>query len=243
MIILLGKSRRKLPQSGFTLLELLVAVTLVAMMAAGLWELFSISIRSWSRGTEFIDKNQRHRSILDLTRKQIASAYAFDMPEDEREAAGPYPIFKGSETGFSFISLNSLRFQESPGLTLVSYDVVQDLEGDYSLVETEARWRGYYAQAQGSMSEATMLFENLSSCIFEFLDWGDNGSPQWVREWDGESRGELPRAVSISILSRDPRGNLLSRYMVVPIHAQTGSGRAALNRINRFGRQMRRIAR
>jgi prepilin-type N-terminal cleavage/methylation domain-containing protein len=243
LMIFCGKRHSNLTESGFTLLEMIVAITLVAMMATGLWALFSVSIRSWSKGTEFIDKNQRHRSILDLTRKQIASAYPLDMPEEERETAMPYPIFSGSESGFSFVSLNSLRFQESPGLTLVSYDIVQDSGGDYTLFETEARYtgRGFYAELPGAVSKGTTIFENLSSCIFEYLDPGDNNSSQWVREWDGQSRRELPRAISISMISRDPQGNLLSRYMVVPIQAQSGDVR--MNRINPFGGRIRAILR
>ena len=77
-----GKKRSVLPEAGFTLLEMIVAVTLVAMMAVGLWAVLRISIRSWSRGTEFIDANQRQRSIMDMVRKQLASAYPLFTPID-----------------------------------------------------------------------------------------------------------------------------------------------------------------
>ena len=83
-------------QAGFTLLEMLIAVTLVALMAVGLWAVFRISIRSWSQGTEFINANQHHRSILDLARKQIASAYPLVTPPPSRneiqEAISPTPL-------------------------------------------------------------------------------------------------------------------------------------------------------
>jgi prepilin-type N-terminal cleavage/methylation domain-containing protein len=225
-MICAAKKRSILPEAGFTLLEMLIAVTLVAMMAVGLWAVFRISIRSWSRGTEFIDANQHHRSILDMARKQIASTYPLYTPADLKQGIAPYVIFSGSENSFLFISLNSLQFQESPGLTLVSYEVAQDPTGDYSLVEKEARYTGQIPdqETQVNFSKATPIFENLLSCIFEYFDPGNNDIPaQWVREWDGQKIGQLPVAISMTMISRDPQGNSLNRHMVVPIQAQVNN--------------------
>ena len=135
---------------GFSLLEMIVAITLVAMMAVGLWAVFSMSIRAWSRGTEFIDTNQRHRSILDLVRKQIASTYGL-TPVDLQAEGILAPLFVGTGESLSFISLNSLQFQESPGLTLVSYEVVQNSGGSYALVEMEQPYLGTIPDLENNM--------------------------------------------------------------------------------------------
>jgi prepilin-type N-terminal cleavage/methylation domain-containing protein len=231
-------------ESGFTLLEMLVAVTLVAMMAVGLWAVFRISIRSWSRGTEFIDRNQRHRSILDLVRKQIASAYPLFTKIDLQQNEPSYLIFSGAENSLRFVSLNSLRFQESPGLTLVSYEVARDSSGNYALVEKEARYTGQTLDQETTLnlSTATPIFGNLLSCTFEYFDPGDNdNSSEWVREWEGKDQRQLPVAVSITMESRDPQGNSLNRHMVVPIQAQVNN--LQVNPVNPFGGRIRAIAR
>jgi general secretion pathway protein J len=218
--------RSILLEAGFTLLEMLVAVTLVAMMAVGLWAAFRTSIRSWSRGTEFMDANQRHRSILDLVRKQMASTYGLYTPIDPLKGGAPHLIFSGNESSIQFVSLNSLQFQESPGLTLVYYETVRDSEGGYALVEKEARYTGQLPsqEAAENLSRATPIFEKLSSCIFEYFDPGNENNPaQWVKEWDGEKTGQLPVAISVTMISRDSRGNSLNRHMVVPIQAQVNS--------------------
>lgn len=175
-------------QAGFTLLEMIVAVTLVALMAVGLWAVFRISLRSWSRGTEFMDANQRHRSILNLVRKQMASTYGLFV-QDPLQPANAALMFDGTENSLRFISLNSLQFNESPGLTWVSYELSQDEGGDYSLVEREARYLGQMPEeGEGQAgSRPVPIFENLSSCLFEYFDPGDaEDSSQWVREWDGQ---------------------------------------------------------
>ena len=94
-MVLNRKKRWMLPESGFTLIEMLVSVTLVALIAVGLWSVFGISVRSWSRGTEFIDKTQRHRSILDKVRKQIASAYPLNASADATLAEMPVDTLPG----------------------------------------------------------------------------------------------------------------------------------------------------
>ena len=217
-------------------MEMLIAVTLVALMAVALWSVFTLSIRSWSRGTQFIDKNQRHRSILDLVYKQMASAYGLYGQFDEESEEGSYLIFNGTENSVRFISLNSLQFMESPGLTLVSYEVARDAMGDYSLVEKETRYLGQPLEQEFSMaaSKAVPIFEKLSSCAFEYFDPGSGDSPPaWVTEWDGDQMGRLPAAVSMTMISLDPRGNTLSRHMVVPIQANSGESR--VNILGPFG--------
>ncbi len=239
-----GKRDLIFTESGFTLIEMLVAVTLVAMMAVGLWSVFSISVRSWSRGTEFIDKTQRHRSILDKVRKQIASAYPLSAPTDPEQSRTADLVFTGAETTLSFISLNSLRFHESPGLTLVHYEVTLDSGGNYSLVEREMRYTGqvYDPGMIPNLSDSIAIFENLSSCIFEYFDPGNNdNTSQWVREWNGQERKQFPAAVSITMISRDPEGNSLSRNMVVPILAQVNNLR--INPVNPFGGRIRAVVR
>ncbi len=222
--------------AGFTLLEILIAVTLVAMMAVGLWSVFAVSLRSWTRGMEYIDKNQRHRSILDMVHKQMASAYGIYTRSDQESDGNPRLIFLGSRSSVLFVSLNSLRFHESPGLTLVSCEVAGDSFGQYSLVEKEARYLGRLPdeELQATQSTSISIFENLQSCVFEYFDPGAGGSPpRWVTEWDADQLRRLPAAVSITLVSRDPRGNTHSRHMVIPVQAKPQDFR--VNIVNPFG--------
>jgi hypothetical protein len=115
-------------------------------------------------------------------------------------------LFSGTEDGIQFISLNSLQFQESPGLTLVSYEVSRDSGENYALVEKEARYLGQIPEDESSInnSKAIPIFENLSSCLFEYFDPGDAANPsQWVREWDGQ---KAPQASAGGLYDNDIPG-------------------------------------
>jgi len=221
-----NKDRAQFTQEwGFTLVEILVAVTLVAMMAVGLWAALRIGINSWARGTENIDASQRNRSIMDLVRKQIGSTYGAVAPVDLLTGTAAYPIFSGSETSVQFISLCSLRFHDNPGLTMVSYDVVQNAQGDYELVQKEAKYLGLNPERQdyfiNSTEQALTIFSNLESFKFEYFDPGDQtAGPQWVSSWDPHETQRLPTAISMTFVTRDTRTGTLARQMVVPIIAK-----------------------
>jgi general secretion pathway protein J len=230
-------SIKKLPrrsEQGFTLLEVIVAVTLVAVMALALWAVMRISIRSWTRGTEYIDTNQRHRSVMSMVRKQIASAYNLLALPDPTVGGVAYPIFNGTETSFQFISLNSLLFQESPGLTLVTYEIAEGSQGDYSLIERESRYYGQTPDQQNSAipEKTTEILQKLAGCSFEYFDPGNRANPsQWVKEWDAKKIGFLPSAVSMTLSSRDPKGNL-ERRMIVPIQAAVADPRSIYRNVS-----------
>ena len=225
------KSRPIQSEKGFTLLEMLVAVTIVAMIAVGLWSVFRTSLRAWSRGTVYIDASQRQRTILDMVRKQLASAYPLTAPPDPNSPnpvspISSNPIFQGTETSLHFISLNSLRFHDSPGLTLVNYEVTQGPEGAAILVEREERFLGQIPdyESETDLAGMTPLFGNLTQCYFEYLS--EDEEEPWVREWDAQERGQLPEAVAINMAAADTDGNTRSYKIVVPIHAkQAASGR------------------
>ena len=168
----------------------------------------------------------------------------FSLASDDLQARGILsPIFAGTETSLSFVSLNSLQFQESPGLTLVSYQVVQGAGGNYALIEMEEPYLGEIPDQESGASPARRIpiFEDLLGCTFEYFDPGSRNSPsRWVREWDGQSEQRLPEAVSMTMMSRDSQGNTMSRHMVVPVQAQVNNLRLLNDpRANRLIGRMR----
>jgi prepilin-type N-terminal cleavage/methylation domain-containing protein len=231
-------------EAGFSLLEVIVAVTLVALIAVSLWAAFRVTVRSWNRGTEFIDINQRNRTILDLVKKQVASTYALIAPIDLQTGGAIYPIFNGEESSLQFITLTSLRFHENPGLTMVSYDVIRDRNGVLSLVERETRYLGLDPQQANALSgrdeQSITVFEGLESFSFEYFDPGNQERPsQWMKSWNGRELGRVPTAVSMTMVARDSRGGMLNRHLVIPINARPYDPRLTFT--NPFENRPRRL--
>jgi prepilin-type N-terminal cleavage/methylation domain-containing protein len=220
-------------EKGFTLIETLVAVTLVVLMATGMISVFRTGTRSWARGTEFIDASQRSRIVYDLVRKQMASAFPLSERTDPLITNVTYPIFEGTESSLRFVSLNSLRFQESPGLTMVRYAVSQDSEeGAYALLGSEQPYIGQTLDSEESIDLLIplSLFDNLSNCYFEYRAPDDTGTMnpnmnaqiepgEWVREWNAEEQGQLPVAISMTMETLGSNGTARTDKIIVPIYA------------------------
>jgi hypothetical protein len=155
----------------------------------------------------------------------MGSTYGAIAPVDLLTGAISYPIFSGSETSLQFISLCSLRFYENPGLTMVSYDVVQDAKGGYQLVQKEAKYLGLDPEQQdyfvNSDERALTIFSNLESFKFEYFDPGTQTTgAQWVSAWDPRETQRLPAAISMTFVTRDPKAGTLARQMVIPVMAK-----------------------
>jgi prepilin-type N-terminal cleavage/methylation domain-containing protein len=209
-------------ETGFTLLEVLVAVTLIAVMALGMYGLLRISLHSWAKGTGYIDVNQQNRNVMDSVQKQLASVcplYTTQLEMQNQGGGTRYPIFMGDQNNLQFLSFNSLQFVSSPGLTFVCYEVIQADNGTYSLVERETPYTGLLPD-EATLQEArvTTVFENLTDCGFEYFTLGDaNNSPQWVADWNSQTLMKVPVAIQLTMITRDAQGNSIDRSIVAPI--------------------------
>lgn len=210
---------------GFTLVEMLVSITLVAMIALCVWGALRITISSWKRGTESIDVNQQRRATLDLMEKQIASMSAVLPPIDPQTGLGQYPIFVGADNAMEFLSPCAFRFQDNPGMAFVEYDVVTDADGGVSLIEKETTYLGGDpTQGEGiaESDETTIpIFEHLAGVSLEYFDPGTQDvAPQWVTEWSGADYMSLPAAIKITISARDTAGGAKDRQIVIPVQSK-----------------------
>ncbi len=143
-------ARRVVSPRGFSLLEVLVAVTLFAIICTVLYSGFAMVTRSWRRGHENIQQSERLRSVFELIRRQIISIYpvvpveediesAQAQPGPQRMVAAKIPYFVGSDQQVAFVTLFSLRFQRHPRPLLRGLwgrTVPQRSDGVMAVIET-----------------------------------------------------------------------------------------------------------
>ncbi|HNR39368.1 MAG TPA: prepilin-type N-terminal cleavage/methylation domain-containing protein [Acidobacteriota bacterium] len=217
-------ARRTLSPRGFSLLEVLVSVTLFAIICSVLYSGFSMVTRSWRRGHENIQQSERLRSVFELIRRQVISIYPVVPVEEDTEAdlaqpgpqrmiAAKIPYFVGSDQQVAFVTLFSLRLNAIPGLCFVAYGVEPSPSGDgLALVELEKPYTGISPLAADGVSSAPenmyryTLLDRLEEVSFEFygLDLSQAGvvpeeeqTKQWYPTWKVEEMGDLPEAVRI----------------------------------------------
>jgi len=119
-------------QSGFTLIEVLVAMTVLAVMVLMVANIFQSSSASWNIGTQKADMNTAARAALDFMARELASAVAGPIEAANPPAATAIPFVLTGGTSIQFIALSgdpvngrALRgncFQHDDGKRTLKYD-------------------------------------------------------------------------------------------------------------------------
>jgi len=92
-----GFKRHTRNNAGFTLLEVLVSLTIMAMITAVAFAGLSIGIDSWHRGSRKIDELDRRFTIERVIQRQIAlTDHVFRGDRDQLEFSTTYSLANGS---------------------------------------------------------------------------------------------------------------------------------------------------
>ncbi len=146
---------------GFTLIELIVAMAIMAMVMTVAFAGFRVGLNAWERGTKAANRLERRSTVERLIRRQLPLAMSGEL-------------FQGTSDRLEFFSDYSLV--DGPGdLRKVDYasDQGRFLYADLPFVE--------YIPGQPAVRPSTVLaqFNRLS---FEFLGEVDK-KPAWITEW------------------------------------------------------------
>ena len=126
---------------GFTLLELLVTLTLVSILSLTAFMALRVSLNAYRKGQEQIAVSQRERVIIDLVKVQIGSTYParpqgkfYEPIRAQRQGQPPSsgqggflerlvaarvtapPLFRGEEQRVLFASFAPLFFKKNAGM-------------------------------------------------------------------------------------------------------------------------------
>jgi prepilin-type N-terminal cleavage/methylation domain-containing protein len=186
-------------KKGFTLLELLISILVIALLSVVVGGALSVAYRSVEKGERKIESSERMKATLALIDAQVQSAILVSLAGDED---GEY-AFKGNEESFTFASNYSL-WGSDRGYVQVTYRIETEPGGRKSLFLTE--------NTIGIENEReVLLLKGIDKIRFEFLQSGLTESEGgWVSEWDDETT--VPSKIRLEIV----RGNRqISRVMSI----------------------------
>jgi len=185
-------------QRGFTLLELVVALTLMALLSLALYGVISVGARAAGSGERRTEQARRFRIATDVLVRQIRSAapeLAVIEGEHDPEAL---PYFLGESDHLDFIT-SKPQGPNNTGLALVSYWVEDGMlmmsETPYFLAFAEDR-KGHEFD---DLVLTTPLMYDVGNVRFSYqrFDGGDQGS--WEDSWDASFEDALPASVRIEL--------------------------------------------
>ncbi|MCX7913032.1 MAG: prepilin-type N-terminal cleavage/methylation domain-containing protein [Thermodesulfovibrionales bacterium] len=169
---------------GFTLIEVLIALSITSLIITALYITFFLSQRAIESLNESLLKFQETRSALDILKREIESSFY----SKDRE----YSVFKLEDRDFYGRPASHVTFTSfSPlvnGLAKISYTVE---EADGKLILKKSIISAFNTEGQLKEFE---LMEGIYSFLME-VKLGDN----WVKTWDSSITYRLPDEVRISI--------------------------------------------
>ncbi len=183
-------------RAGFTLVEVVIALTMLSIMVAILYGAFAVSERVTAKAQARADASQSLRTFEEVLGGYIRSAYPYRLsPRD------PAIYFTGDDRGVEFISsLSTGLGGRGMSRVRISAEAVGS-RGATLVLEEEMPVRvGDKAMGGGGYRNNILLANGLRGLRFEYLDPGsDPQKPQenWLDEWDGKQKRVLPRAVRI----------------------------------------------
>jgi general secretion pathway protein J len=164
---------------GFTLLELLIGMTLVGFILTLLFAGLGLGIRSWDAGEQHMVSSSRQAVIVDFIRRTLEQTYpmrwrvdnedqlAFAGEGDSLRFVGPVAIHDGSASNF-----------------LIALDLVEG-DGGHDLV---MRWKVPDASAPGfgalEAAKPKILVKAIREMTFSYFGAeNDTDEPTWHDQW------------------------------------------------------------
>lgn len=187
----------KLSVAGFTLLELILAITLTAMMVTLIAGGFRIGLDAWEKAEAGIAQQQRTRVVAQRIQRNLASAVpdTLEMAEQHDLPVG------GDEKKLTLFSNYAIGAKHSapPVYTRYRIDTDPDDRDGLRLVVSELSWsQGWMDEKVREDAPEITLLQGVDKISFAYLKPEDDG-PSWTDEWQPEDlKPWMPIAVKIT---------------------------------------------
>ena len=190
-------------EHGFTLLELLVAITLLGLLMTALFGGLRLGARVWETADTRLDASARLQIVQDFIRQRLTETLPLEtVPLELAEVGVPKPLFLGTAEAVRFASL--LPENLGAGVYLMELALAESnhAEGSRNLL---LRWRPFEPDDQTAEEveqEQRVLIEDIEALELSYFGTVDpEQPPDWWQAWEG--RPELPRLIRLQVRFAD----------------------------------------
>lgn len=177
----------KIHPSGFTLLELIIAITILPLIILIIGNGFRLGMNAWEKGEQETVWTQRFRVLSGLLSQQIKSAYPYIIDVDNEKLA----VFEGKPGSVMFVTVLAdsayggfkwVRYSQKDGALLIKEGLLPDkklkdnITGDEEVVDS-----------------------GIGEIQFSYLSLEEN---EWKDSWDLGKK--IPGAVRVKIPNFEP---------------------------------------
>jgi len=183
--------------AGFTLIEVVLAITIFALMGGVLYGAFSLGHTAVEKSAASFNRNQKTRSIGDLLATYIRSAYPYRESIQEQAI-----FFAGERERVTFVSAYS-HAMGGRGMAKIAIEKDEADNGRalVSLAETAPVRVGDDA-GDGGQRHSLVILEGIRDFQLAYLDT-EGEKENWEERWDGNERRRLPRALRMTFIDAE----------------------------------------
>jgi hypothetical protein len=187
---------------GFTLVEVILAVSTLAVVVLLAASALRVGLRAWEAGQRHVNLQQESRAVVELVTETLAGAY----PYRGRLGLNPQPVvlFEGEADEVRFVTSAPPLVLEAPAAPFHAVILGRSGEDELRLVERLVPADEPFAPGSERV---------LSRSVVRFsLAYRDEAG-EWQERWDGREAGRLPSAVRVELAV----GTARAAAVVVPL--------------------------
>ena len=199
--------------AGFTMIEVMIAVALLATIVSLTWGTLSTSFKIRKTTLDRFDRYRAVQQALDRMTREISMAFTSNIgqrPMNDQNETTYKTIFEGTDDELSFTSFSHMRMLESDPAgdqTELTYRLERMRAEDGDMHQNLIRRQD--APIDGEPDEGGIKYTMLEDCEnvrFEYWDpTNEIGNDAWVRQWDvADHEGVLPSRVRITVEIEHP---------------------------------------
>jgi general secretion pathway protein J len=192
--------------AGFTLVEVLIAITILATIVVLMAAALRIGARAWEAGEKRAGFQQETRAIVELLTDALSGAFPYQGLIGEGQERGI--LFAGESDEVRFVTSVPPLFLEAPAVPFHAVTLRHDAD-DRELRVTE---RLVPNDEPFGEDPHMVLSRTIETLRFEYRDDEGNWQDRWER-----NRNALPVSIKVEVTVRDPGRGERTLAFVVPV--------------------------
>lgn len=227
---------------GFTLIEVIVTMTIVGFILVIIYQVFRVGLFSWEKGESSAEEYQKIRIVSRLLSQQIKSAFPYEIKAQKAEAN--YLAFEGKKQSMKFVSAFPVKSKRPEGMVFTVYNFKEGGSGEGSLILYEQRVLNTdFFEKELKEDEGVSLLEGLSQIRFEYFREADpqnNKTEEWVDEWNAKDEKQLPKAVKMTVTFANEKEGKEKSPMTLLVSIPATKVDKGVTTVTTFGRRVLR---
>jgi general secretion pathway protein J len=179
------------PQRGFTLVEVVIALTIVATLLVVMFGSLRVGMAAWQRGDERAEVLERARSLTQIVTRSLGAAHPYMTSPQGRESARL--LFEGAPDRLAFVT-GAPPFPTAAPIAFTAVTLSQDVGQVPGLAVRQKplpNEKPFDPDLQPALVDGTV-----SDVRFRYLREPDH---VWTDRWDAVQERALPAAVEVTL--------------------------------------------